>query len=42
MIIIFFLFFKKIFLISAHQNDLKTLKTYLFIINKKLKKINYF
>jgi hypothetical protein len=23
-----FLFFKKLFLTSAHQNDLKTLKTY--------------
>jgi hypothetical protein len=35
--IIFFLFLKKLFLISAHQNDSKTLK----IINFKHKNLNF-
>jgi hypothetical protein len=33
-----FFIFKKLFLTLAHQNDLKILKTYLFEVNKKIKK----
>ena len=41
--IIFFLFFKKLFLISAHQNDLKTLKKILIWSKEKnKKKLNFF
>jgi hypothetical protein len=40
--IIFFFIFKKLFLISAHQNDLKTPKIYQFKAKKKNKKINFF
>jgi hypothetical protein len=33
---------KKLFLTSAHQNDLKTLKKYYFKTKKKLKKFIFF
>jgi len=33
-----FFIFKKLFLISAHQNDLKISKIYYFEVNKKIKK----
>jgi hypothetical protein len=36
---IIILFFKKLFLTSAHQNDLKTSKTYKFKAKKKILKI---
>ena len=35
-------FKKKLFLTSAHQNDLKTLKKYYFKTKKKIKKIYFF
>ena len=41
--IIYFFIFKKLFLISAYQNDVKTPKTHQFEANKKVKKIpNFF
>jgi hypothetical protein len=40
--IIFFFIFKKLFLISAHQNDLKTPKIYQFKAKKKNKKNQFF
>jgi hypothetical protein len=36
--IMFFCIFKKLFLISAHQNDIKISKTYYFEVKKKIKK----
>jgi hypothetical protein len=40
--IIYFFIFKKLFLISAHQNDLKTPKTYKFEAKKKIKNFKFF
>jgi hypothetical protein len=37
--IIFFFIFKKLFLISTHQNDLKTQNIYQFEAKKKIKKL---
>jgi hypothetical protein len=37
-----FFIFKKLFLISAHQNDLKTQKIYQFEAKKNIKKILIF
>jgi len=39
---IIYIFFKKLFLISAHQNDLKTQKIYQFEAKKKIKKFQIF
>jgi hypothetical protein len=36
---IFFFIFKKLFLISTHQNDLKTQNIYQFEAKKKIKKL---
>jgi hypothetical protein len=40
--IIFFFIFKKLFLISAHQNDMKTQKKINLKKRKKEKKFNFF
>jgi hypothetical protein len=37
--IIYFFIFKKLFLISTHQNDLKTQNIYQFEAKKKIKKL---
>ena len=39
---IFFFIFKKLFLISTHQNDLKTPKIYQFEANKNINKNLFF